>query len=195
MSNMARFLKIFTSLSFITLVVLINYNYYIKSSVIDAAEVDEITYSIKSSIRNDSPSYSSGTVTAKRVLENDYDHTTSSDKKYEARKKVYVDYLNNNYLETGFYTRSASLNSLLALKIFDNVSDNKYLQSNDTDKNIDSFLRFSKVSVYMLELKTLPYNVRSDIKTEYVTITKEQYEKVQVGDNVVIKNGELEIKN
>lgn len=104
-------------------------------------------------------------------------------------KKQYTDYLNNNYRSSGFFSGSSILNGLMWYTLFNSVSSSTHrAQATDQQKELVDNIKDSKVPVYMLEIKT------KDGETKYVSVTKEQYEKVKEGDNISIKNGNLEIK-
>lgn len=104
-------------------------------------------------------------------------------------KKQYTDYLNNNYRSSGFFSGSNITNMLLWYTLFNTASSHNHVQASDQQKELVDNVKDSKVPVYMLEIKT------KDGETKYVSVTKEQYEKVKEGDNISLKDGNLEVKN
>ena len=103
-------------------------------------------------------------------------------------KKQYTDYLNNNY-SSGFFSGSSITNTLLWYTLFNSTASRNHIHASDKQKELVDNVKDSKVPVYMLEIKT------KDGETKYVTVTKEQYDKVKEGDNISLKDGNLEIKN
>ncbi len=104
-------------------------------------------------------------------------------------KKQYTDYINNNYRSSGFFSGSNITNALLWYTLFSSATSHNHVQASDKQKELVDNVKDSKVPVYMLEIKT------KDGETKHVTVTKEQYEKVKEGDNISLKDGNLEIKN
>ena len=78
---------------------------------------------------------------------------------------------------------------LLWYTLFNSATSHNHIHASDQQKELVDNVKDSKVPVYMLEIKT------KDGKTKYVSVTKEQYEKVKEGDNISLKDGKLEIKN
>ena len=103
-------------------------------------------------------------------------------------KKQYTDYLNNNY-SSGFLSGSSITNTLLWYTLFNSTASRNHIHASDKQKELVDNVKDSKVPVYMLEIKT------KDGETKYVTVTKEQYDEVKEGDNISLKDGNLEIKN
>ena len=103
-------------------------------------------------------------------------------------KKQYTDYLNNNY-SSGFFSGSSITNTLLWYTLFNSTASRNHIHASDKQKELVDNVKDSKVPVYMLEIKT------KDGETKYVTVTKEQYDEVKEGDNISLKDGNLEIKN
>ena len=103
-------------------------------------------------------------------------------------KKQYTDYLNNNY-NSGFFSGSSITNTLLWFTLFNSTASRNHIHASDKQKELVDNVKDSKVPVYMLEIKT------KDGETKYVTVTKEQYDEVKEGDNISLKDGNLEIKN
>ena len=105
-------------------------------------------------------------------------------------KKNYTDYIHENYNRSGFFTSNAVTNALLWYTLF-NVTNNNNLAHSATkeQQDIANNVKDSKVPVYMLEIKT------QNGEMKYITVTKEEYEKVKTGDNISYKNNKLEIKN
>ena len=103
-------------------------------------------------------------------------------------KKQYTDYLNNNY-SSGFFSGSSITNTLLWYTLFNSTASRNHIHASDKQKELVDNVKNSKVPVYMLEIKT------KDGETKYVTVTKEQYDEVKEGDNISLKDGNLEIKN
>ena len=104
-------------------------------------------------------------------------------------KKQYTDYINNNYRSSGFFSGSNITNMLLWYALFNSATSHNHIHASDQQKELVDNVKDSKVPVYMLEIKT------KDGETKYVSVTKEQYEKVKEGDNISLDNGNLEIKN
>ena len=103
-------------------------------------------------------------------------------------KKQYTDYLNNNY-SSGFFSGSSITNTLLWYTLFNSTASRNHIHASDKQKELVDNVKDSKVPVYMLEIKT------KDGETKYVTVTKEQYDEVKEGDNISLKDRNLEIKN
>ena len=103
-------------------------------------------------------------------------------------KEQYTDYLNNNY-SSGFFSGSSITNTLLWYTLFNSTASRNHIHASDKQKELVDNVKDSKVPVYMLEIKT------KDGETKYVTVTKEQYDEVKEGDNISLKDGNLEIKN
>ena len=103
-------------------------------------------------------------------------------------KKQYTDYLNNNY-SSGFFSGSSITNTLLWYTLFNSTASRNHIHASDKQKELVDNVKDSNVPVYMLEIKT------KDGETKYVTVTKEQYDEVKEGDNISLKDGNLEIKN
>ena len=104
-------------------------------------------------------------------------------------KKQYTDYINNNYRSSGFFSGNNITNMLLWYTLFNSATSHNHIHASDQQKELVDNVKDSKVPVYMLEIKT------KDGDTKYVSVTKEQYEKVKEGDNISLKDGNLEIKN
>ena len=104
-------------------------------------------------------------------------------------KKQYTDYINNNYRNSGFFSGSNITNMLLWYTLFNSATSHNHIHASDQQKELVDNVKDSKVPVYMLEIKT------KDGETKYITVTKEQYEKVKEGDNISLQNENLEIKN
>lgn len=103
--------------------------------------------------------------------------------------RVYNDYLKDNYSSSGFFSGNNMLNTFLWWNIFNNFSGhNNHVQASDKQKELAKNLKDSKTPVYMLEIKTKSGEIK------YITVTKEQYQRVKVNDNITIKDGVLEIK-
>ena len=102
-------------------------------------------------------------------------------------KKQYTDYLNNNY-SSGFFSGSSITNTLLWYTLFNSTASHNHIHANDKQKELVDNVKDSKVPVYMLEIKT------KDGEIKHVTVTKEQYDEVKEGDNISLKDGNLEIK-
>ena len=103
--------------------------------------------------------------------------------------RVYNDYLKDNYSSSGFFSGNNILNTFLWWNIFNNISGhNNHIQASDKQKELAKNLKDSKTPVYMLEIKT------KSGETKYITVTKEQYQKVKVNDNITIKDGILDVK-
>lgn len=103
-------------------------------------------------------------------------------------KKQYTEYLNNNYRNSGFFSGSSITNALLWYTLFNSTASRNHIHASDKQKELVDNVKDSKVPVYMLEIKT------KDGEIKHVTVTKEQYDEVKEGDNISLKNGNLEIK-
>ena len=104
-------------------------------------------------------------------------------------KRQYTDYINDNYRTNGFFSGSTITNALLWYTLFNSATSHNHVQASDKQKELVDNVKDSKVPVYMLEIKT------KEGETKHITVTKEQYEKVKEGDNISLKDGNLEIKN
>ena len=104
-------------------------------------------------------------------------------------KRQYTDYINDNYRTNGFFSGSTITNALLWYTLFNSATSHNHVQASDKPKELVDNVKDSKVPVYMLEIKT------KEGETKHITVTKEQYEKVKEGDNISLKDGNLEIKN
>lgn len=107
----------------------------------------------------------------------------------EDYKKKYMNYLNNNYRTSGFFTRSSIVNGMLWGLLFNSLSTHSYANASNEQKELAENIKASKVPVYMIEVKT------KNGETKYATVTKEQYDKIKEGDEISLKNGNLEIKS
>ena len=152
----------------------------------------------KPSSTNSSSKPSSSTASSKPRTSSTKNFTKNSGGSYnkdynsynnQGYKKQYTDYINNNYRSSGFFSGSNITNMLLWYTLFNSATSHNHIHASDQQKELVDNVKDSKVPVYMLEIKT------KDGKTKYVSVTKEQYEKVKEGDNISLKNGKLEIKN
>jgi len=75
------------------------------------------------------------------------------------------------------------------MKRHDIIGETRVKLNQGEQKELVDNVKDSKVPVYMLEIKT------KEGDTKHITVTKEQYEKVKEGDNISLKDGNLEIKN
>ena len=107
----------------------------------------------------------------------------------EDYKKKYMNYLNNNYRTSGFFTRSSIVNGMLWGLLFNSLSTHSFANASNEQKELAENIKASKVPVYMIEVKT------KNGETKYATVTKEQYDKIKEGDEISLKNGNLEIKS
>ena len=107
----------------------------------------------------------------------------------EEYKKKYMNYLNNNYRTSGFFTRSSIVNGMLWGLLFNSLSTHSFANASNEQKELAENIKASKVPVYMIEVKT------KNGETKYATVTKEQYDKIKEGDEISLKNGNLEIKS
>ena len=104
-------------------------------------------------------------------------------------KERYGNYLHNNYSSSGFFSGNNILNTFIWFSLFNSLTNNHHSNAaNEKQKELVDNLKSSNTPVYMLEIKT------KSGETKYITVTKEQYQKVKENDNITIKNGELEIK-
>ena len=152
----------------------------------------------KPSSTNSSSKPSSSTASSKTRTSSTKNFTKNSGGSYnkdynsynnQGYKKQYTDYINNNYRSSGFFSGSSITNMLLWYTLFNSATSHNHIHASDQQKELVDNVKDSKVPVYMLEIKT------KDGKTKYVSVTKEQYEKVKEGDNISLKDGKLEIKN
>ena len=152
----------------------------------------------KPSSTNSSSKPSSSTASSKPRTSSTKNFTKNSSGSYnkdynsynnQGYKKQYTDYINNNYRSSGFFSGSNITNMLLWYTLFNSATSHNHIHASDQQKELVDNVKDSKVPVYMLEIKT------KDGETKYVSVTKEQYEKVKEGDNISLKNGKLEIKN
>ena len=152
----------------------------------------------KPSSTNSSSKPSSSTASSKPRTSSTKNFTKNSGGSYnkdynsynnQGYKKQYTDYINNNYRSSGFFSGSNITNMLLWYTLFNSATSHNHIHASDQQKELVDNVKDSKVPVYMLEIKT------KDGETKYVSVTKEQYEKVKEGDNISLKDGKLEIKN
>ena len=152
----------------------------------------------KSSSTNSSSKPSSSTASNKPRTSSTKNFTKNSGGSYnkdynsynnQGYKKQYTDYINNNYRSSGFFSGSNITNMLLWYTLFNSATSHNHIHASEQQKELVDNVKDSKVPVYMLEIKT------KDGETKYVSVTKEQYEKVKEGDNISLKDGNLEIKN
>ena len=152
----------------------------------------------KPSSTNSSSKPSSSTASSKPRTSSTKNFTKNSGGSYnkdynsynnQGYKKQYTDYINNNYRSSGFFSGSNITNMLLWYTLFNSTTSHNHIHASDQQKELVDNVKDSKVPVYMLEIKT------KDGETKYVSVTKEQYEKVKEGDNISLKDGNLEIKN
>ena len=152
----------------------------------------------KPSSTNSSSKPSSSTASSKPRTSSTKNFTKNSGGSYnkdynsynnQGYKKQYTDYINNNYRGSGFFSGSNITNMLLWYTLFNSATSHNHIHASDQQKELVDNVKDSKVPVYMLEIKT------KDGETKYVSVTKEQYEKVKEGDNISLKDGNLEIKN
>ena len=152
----------------------------------------------KPSSTNSSSKPSSSTASSKPRTSSTKNFTKNSGGSYnkdynsynnQGYKKQYTDYINNKYRSSGFFSGSNITNMLLWYTLFNSATSHNHIHASDQQKELVDNVKDSKVPVYMLEIKT------KDGETKYVSVTKEQYEKVKEGDNISLKDGKLEIKN
>ncbi len=152
----------------------------------------------KTSNTNSSSKPSSSTASSKPRTSSTKNFTKNSGGSYnkdynsynnQGYKKQYTDYINNNYRSSGFFSGNNITNMLLWYTLFNSATSHNHIHATDQQKELVDNVKDSKVPVYMLEIKT------KDGETKYVSVTKEQYEKVKEGDNISLKDGKLEIKN
>ena len=152
----------------------------------------------KPSSTNSSSKPSSSTASSKPRTSSTKNFTKNSGGSYnkdynsynnQGYKKQYTDYINNNYRSSGFFSGSNITNMLLWYTLFNSATSHNHIHASEQQKELVDNVKDSKVPVYMLEIKT------KNGETKYVSVTKEQYEKVKEGDNISLKDGNLEIKN
>lgn len=99
----------------------------------------------------------------------------------------YQDTLRSNYRSSGFFSGNSFLNTYLWWSLF-NHSSNNNVHASDKQKELVQNIKDSKTPVYMLEIKTKSGEIK------HISVSKEQYNKVNVNDYIIIKDGELEVK-
>lgn len=99
----------------------------------------------------------------------------------------YQDTLRSNYHSSGFFSGNSFLNTYLWWSLFNHTSNNN-VHASDKQKELVQNIKDSKTPVYMLEIKTKSGEIK------HISVSKEQYNKVNVNDYIVIKDGELEVK-
>ena len=100
----------------------------------------------------------------------------------------YQDTLRNNYHSSGFFSGNSFLNTYLWWSLFNHSSNHNNVQASDKQKELVQNIKDSKTPVYMLEIKTKSGEIK------HISVSKEQYNKVNINDYIVIKDGELEVK-
>lgn len=100
----------------------------------------------------------------------------------------YQDTLRNNYHSSGFFSGNSFLNTYLWWSLFNHSSNHNNVQASDKQKELVQNIKDSKTPVYMLEIKTKSGEIK------HISVSKEQYNKVNIYDYIVIKDGELEVK-
>lgn len=100
----------------------------------------------------------------------------------------YQDTLRSNYHSSGFFSGNSFLNTYLWWSLFNHSSNHNNVQASDKQKELVQNIKDSKTPVYMLEIKTKSGEIK------HISVSKEQYNKVNVNDYIVIKDGELEVK-
>lgn len=113
--------------------------------------------------------------------------SSSSREKEDEKRKKYQQYLNRSSFSHGFFSSNTAINMLLWYTLFNSAS-NHNVNATDQEKELVKNIKDNNTPVYMLEIKT------SSGETKYITVSKEQYDKVKEGDNISIKSGNLEIK-
>lgn len=99
----------------------------------------------------------------------------------------YQDTLRSNYHSSGFFSGNSFLNTYLWWSLFNHTNNNN-VHASDKQKELVQNIKESKTPVYMLEIKTKSGEIK------HISVSKEQYNKVNVNDYIVIKDGELEVK-
>ena len=99
----------------------------------------------------------------------------------------YQDTLRSNYRSSGFFSGNSFLNTYLWWSLFNHTNNNN-VHASDKQKELVQNIKDSKTPVYMLEIKTKSGEIK------HISVSKEQYNKVNVNDYIVIKDGELEVK-
>ena len=100
----------------------------------------------------------------------------------------YQNTLRNNYHSSGFFSGNSFLNTYLWWSLFNHSSNHNNVQASDKQKELVQNIKDSKTPVYMLEIKTKSGEIK------HISVSKEQYNKVNINDYIVIKDGELEVK-
>ena len=145
--------------------------------------------SSKSSDSSSSSSSSSSTTRTRHFSSGSRYNSNYNSYNNEDYKKKYLNYLNSNYRTSGFFTRSSIVNGILWGLLFNSLSTHSFANASNEQKELAENIKASKVPVYMIEVKT------KNGETKYATVTKEQYDKIKEGDEISLKNGNLEIKS
>ena len=101
--------------------------------------------------------------------------------------KLYQSGLTNNLGRSGFFSGNTATNALLWYTLFNQISGP--IHTTQDKKDLVDQINQSGIPVYMLEIKT------NSGETKYISVTKEQYDKVKEGDNISVKNGKFEVKS
>jgi len=104
-------------------------------------------------------------------------------------KRQYTDYINDNYRTNGFFSGSTITNALLWYTLFNSATSHNHVQASASI--FKEILKYFSCSDFINEYIIHP----KEGETKHITVTKEQYEKVKEGDNISLKDGNLEIKN
>ena len=100
--------------------------------------------------------------------------------------KLYQSGLTSNLGRSGFFSGNTATNALLWYTLFNQISGP--IHTTQDKKDLVDQINQSGIPVYMLEIKT------SSGESKYISVTKEQYEKVKEGDTISVKNGKFEVK-
>lgn len=100
--------------------------------------------------------------------------------------KLYQSGLTSNLGRSGFFSGNTATNALLWYTLFNQVSGP--IHTTQDKKDLVDQINQSGIPVYMLEIKT------NTGEMKYISVTKEQYDKVKEGDNISVKNGKFEVK-
>lgn len=100
----------------------------------------------------------------------------------------YIDYEYCELYIPVTFSGNSFLNTYLWWSLFNHSSNHNNVQASDKQKELVQNIKDSKTPVYMLEIKTKSGEIK------HISVSKEQYNKVNINDYIVIKDGELEVK-
>lgn len=110
-------------------------------------------------------------------------------------RDTYRSYLNDNYRNSGFFSDNSSMNSIFwGYIIGDMIGDSfrsahyndKFNQLDQKQKELFYNIREGQTPIYMIEVRT------KDGSTRQISVTKEQYDRIREGDEIKIKDGNID---